>query len=200
MTEEQFVEWCDEDVRAEFVDGEVIVLSPEMKWDERIRWFVGQVLGIFVRERELGEVFGPNYQTRLRTGLRRVPDLLFVSRERSQVALAGHLEGPPDATFEIVSRGSVTRDVRDKFYEYQKAGVREYWLIMPLEQKVEVYHLNPKGRYEPLPLTEGDYHSTVIEGFFLRPEWLWQEPLPNPLDILGELGILPARRSRRKNH
>jgi hypothetical protein len=28
MTEDEFVAWCDEDVRAEWVDGEVIVMSP----------------------------------------------------------------------------------------------------------------------------------------------------------------------------
>ena len=29
MTEDEFVEWCDEDVRAEYVDGKVIIMPPE---------------------------------------------------------------------------------------------------------------------------------------------------------------------------
>src|SRR5206468_2496552 len=29
MTEQQFEEWCDEDVKAEWVDGEVVLMSPE---------------------------------------------------------------------------------------------------------------------------------------------------------------------------
>ncbi len=29
MTEDEFVEWCDEDIRAEYVDGKVIIMTPE---------------------------------------------------------------------------------------------------------------------------------------------------------------------------
>jgi hypothetical protein len=37
---------------------------------------------------------------------------------------------------------------------------------------------------------EGEYHASVLPGFLLRVEWLWQEPLPKTLDVLRELGLL----------
>ncbi len=189
MTEEEFVAWCDEDTRAEFVDGEVIRLSPESLQDEQLRWFVGSVLRTFVEQRGLGIVSGPNFQTRLRVGLRRIPDLIFVSQERAHLLQRTHLEGAPDLAMEIVSPDSVARDWRDKYLEYERAGVREYWVIDPQSRQVELYCLH-KGQFVARRKKQGAYHSEVVKGFHLRPEWLWQQPLPAVLDTLKELGVL----------
>lgn len=191
MTEEEFVaQYYDEDVKVEFVGGRVIIVPPESRQDETIRWFVGKILSIFAECHNLGEVYGPNFAVRLRAGLRRVPDLLFVSRERLSLLRKSHLEGPPDLALEIVSPDSAARDWHDKYLEYETAGVQEYWVIDPQVRRVDVYRLNEAGGYEALPLEEGAYRSTVAPGFRLRPDWLWQEPLPNTLDILRELDVL----------
>jgi Uma2 family endonuclease len=189
MTEEEFVAWCDEDTRAEFADGEVIPLSPESWQDEQLRWFIGSVLRTFVEQRGLGIISGPNFQTRLRVGLRRIPDLLFVSQERAHLLQKNHLEGAPDMVMEIVSPDSVARDYREKYLEYEQAGVREYWIVDPQSKRVDVYYLE-KGRYIAQKKKRGAYHSKVVAGFFLRPQWLWQQPLPSVLDTLRTLGVL----------
>ncbi len=58
----------------------------------------------------------------------------------------------------------------------------------------------PVPAREPQPVTyetafagaEGEYHSHTLPGFWLRVEWLWQEPLPHPLRALGEIvGLAP---------
>jgi hypothetical protein len=54
-----------------------------------------------------------------------------------------------------------------------------------------MYRLGEEGRYRRVELKEGIYRSEVIPGFCLRPEWLWQEPLPNVLEIAREVGIIP---------
>jgi Uma2 family endonuclease len=190
MTEAQFIVWMDEDVKAEFVDGKVIIVAPESSKSERLRWFIGKVLSTFVEHHGLGEVFGPNFRIRVRQGLWRVPDLLFVARERAHLIKETYLDGAPDLVMEIVSPDSVARDWREKYLDYEQAGVREYWVIDPQSRRVDVYHLGESGRYEALPLKEGIYHSTVVIGFFLRPEQLWQEPLPKTIDLLRELGIV----------
>jgi len=69
--------------------------------------------------------------------------------------------------------------------------VREYWLIDPLRQQAEFYRLGKDGRYRiVLSGAEGVYHSETISGFWLRIEWLWQEPLPKVLDVLRELAVV----------
>lgn len=189
MTEEEFVAWCDEDTRAEFVDGEVLLLSPESVMNERLRWFIGPVLSIYVKHHGVGEVFGPNLQARLRVELRRIPDLIFVAQENAHRLYKNHLEGAPDLAMEIVSPDSVARDYREKYIEYERVGVREYWIIDPQSKRVDVYCLE-KGRYIAQKKKRGAYHSKVVKGFFLRPKWLWQQPLPSVLDALKELGVL----------
>lgn len=190
MTEEEFITWMDEDVKAEFVDGKVIIVSPESSRSERLRWFIGRALSAFVEHHGLGEVFGPNFRIRVRQGLWRMPDLLFISTDRAHLVKETYLDGLPDLVMEIVSADSVARDWREKYMDYEQAGIREYWVIDPQSNRVDVYRLSESGRYEALALKEGIYHSTVVIGFFLRPEQLWQEPLPKTMDLLRKLGVL----------
>lgn len=189
MTEEEFEAWCDEDVRAEYVDGEVIVHSPVSTRHNEFMWFLGSLLRLFVEHHELGRVFGPEVQVRLRPGLRRVPDLLFVAADRMPLVGKTRIDGAPDLMVEIVSPDSIARDWRDKFLEYQAAGVHEYWIVDPEYRRAEFYVLGDDDCYSLLPAEEGVFRSIAVPGFWLRPDWLWQEPLPGVLETARELGI-----------
>ena len=180
---------CDEDIKAEFVFGEVIVYSPVSLKHNRLTWFLGMLLQHFVRKHALGEICGPEFQVRLQPGLRRVPDLLFVSRERTEIIRENHVEGAPDLIVELVSPDSEERDWREKYQEYERAGVKEYWVIDPYSQVMVMYRLEEDGHYRRVALEEGVYHSEAVAGFWLRPAWLWQDPLPAVLEIAREMGI-----------
>src|SRR5438105_4553065 len=87
MTEEEFEAWCrdHEDVRAEWVDGEVIVMSPAHTEHADIGGFLNAVVRGFVEHHDLGRVYGPEHTTRFRSGsrlLRLVPDVYFVTAAR----------------------------------------------------------------------------------------------------------------------
>ena len=78
----------------------------------------------------------------------------------------------------------------DKFYEYQEAGVREYWIIDPRpgKERADFYILDAANRFQPaLPDAQGIFHSLVLPGFALRLDWLWQNPAPEPLSALLEM-------------
>jgi Uma2 family endonuclease len=121
---------------------------------------------------------------------RRVPDILFVSTERQGILRSDYVEGAPDLAIEIVSPESLSRDWREKYLEYEAAGVREYWIIDPMARRVEAYVLGDDGHYARLPEEEGVIRSVALPGFYLRTDWLWQEPLPNVLEIAKELGVV----------
>jgi len=92
---------------------------------------------------------------------------------------------------EIVSPESKARDRGEKFYEYEAAGVGEYWLIDPDRQQAEFYRLGADGHYWLFTAdAEGVYRSEVLPGLWLRVEWLWQEPLPKVLDVLREMELI----------
>ena len=189
MTEEEFEAWCDEDVKAEYVDGEVIVHSPVSTRHSDVVLFLAGLMRVIVQQHDLGRVLGPELQVRLRPGLRRVPDLLFVAKERADMIQPTLVEGAPDLIVEIVSPDSVERDWREKYLEYQAAGVGEYWVVDLEYQRLAVYRLGEQGRYQAVLAEEGVYRSQILPGFWLRAEWLWQEPLPSELDVAREMGL-----------
>lgn len=190
ITEEEFVRWCDEDTKAEWIDGKVIVASPASIQHVRINGLLVQVLGPFVKRRGMGEVFGPEAQVRFGAlRRRRVPDLFFIAAERLALLQPNHFEGAPDLIVEIVSPDSVSRDWRTKYLEYESAGVREYWVIDPQARRVEAYALGADKQYSLIEEKDDAIHSTVLTEFFLKPAWLWHEPMPDSLDILTELGV-----------
>lgn len=190
MTEEEFERFTDDEFnrKAEWVDGEVIVPMATSIEHSQIIVFLLTLLNIFCAQRRLGLVLGENAQVRFeRLRRRRTPDILFLSHDRLNQRRKTYIEGAPDLVMEIVSPDSVARDWREKYLEYEAAGVREYWVVDPMAERVEAYVLNAQQRYERLEMQAGKIASGVLPGFYLKPEWLWQDELPNPMDVLAEL-------------
>ena len=117
----------------------------------------------------------------------REPDILFIAREHLDRMRNSYLDGPADLVVEIISPDSRARDRGEKFYEYEQGGVREYWLLDPLRRQAEFYQRGPDGIFRLVPGGEdGTYRSAVLEGLWLKVEWLWQEPLPPLMSVLRE--------------
>jgi Uma2 family endonuclease len=96
-----------------------------------------------------------------------------------------YLDGPADLAVEVVSPESAGRDRGDKYYEYERAGITEYWLIDPQTERAEFYQLDAAERYHLiLPDGDGLYHSAILPGLWLRVAWLWQDPPPPAEDAL----------------
>lgn len=189
MTYEEFLAWADEDTLAEWVDGEVVLYSPASRRHQEITLFLTRVIGTYVEAGDLGQVLVAPFQMKLAHSGRE-PDLIFVAKEHLDRLREAHLDGPADLVIEVLSPESRARDRGEKFYEYAQGGVPEYWLIDPQQKWVEFYHLK-EGKYHlAFSGSEGEYHALVIPGFWLRVQWLWQEPLPKTLDILRELRLL----------
>jgi Uma2 family endonuclease len=189
MTEEEFEAWSDaQEARAEWVDGEVVLMSPSNLLHSRLQVWLLYVLRTFLDRRPLGEVLGPEFTVRL-PRRRRVPDVLFLTRERASLLRPKYLDGAPDAAFEIVSPDSQSRDRREKYVEYERAGVREYWIIDPLSRVLEPYALGADGKYALIPQADGKVTSAVLAGFSLKADWLWSEPLPTADAVLREMGV-----------
>lgn len=193
LTYEEFLNWCDEDTRAEWVDGEVVMASPASERHEDLRRFLEAVMGIFVEQYDLGRVLGGVFLMRLAEPVNRSrqPDLLFVTTAQKRRLQATYLDGPADLVVEIISPESRLRDRGEKFVEYEMGGVREYWMIDPENHAADFYQLDARGRYRLVePDSEGWYESVAVPGFRLRPAWLWQETLPKILAVVRELGLL----------
>ncbi len=190
MTFEEFLAWDGGTTITEWVDGEVVTMSPVALKHQKISQFLITILGLYVQKNDSGTVLSAPFVMRFMNKRRgREPDLMFISRERAELIKKNYLDGAADLAVEIVSPESIERDRTIKFAEYEAARVREYWLIDPDGEQAEFYALAADKRYRLQDAPKGVYRSRVIEGFSLRVAWLWEERLPT-FEALRELKIL----------
>jgi len=191
MSYEEYLAWADEDVHAEWVNGEVIVQMPPKEPHQRVVAFLLQLLGLFSELFRLGRLLPAPFEMRATPdGPAREPDLLFIASAHLERLTEARLRGPADLVVEVVSDDSVARDRAEKFYEYQAAGVAEYWIIDPRSgrERVDFYVLDDKGRYRPVPVgSDGRYRSTVLPGFWLQVDWVLAPEPPEVLPALAQI-------------
>jgi Uma2 family endonuclease len=58
-----------------------------------------------------------------------------------------NIQGAPDLVVEVLSPGTVLKDMREKRLLYERSGVREYVVIDPLEEYVQRFCLQNDGHY-----------------------------------------------------
>lgn len=191
MSYDEYLAWEHEGGLAEWVEGEVILHMAPTDEHQRVVIFLLQLLGLFVNLFGLGQVrVAPLAMRALPDGPAREPDVFFIAIEHLERLGRRELSGPADLVVEVISDDSVARDRADKFYEYQEAGVREYWIIDPRpgKERADFYHLAPDGKYQAvLPDAEGRYHAAVLPGLWLKLAWLWQTPMPDPLRCMLQI-------------
>ncbi len=185
MSYEEYLNVASETHITEWVDGEIITYMPPIIEHQDIVTFLAALLRSFVKVFSLGKLLVAPLEIKLWPGgPSREPDLIFVSHD-NPVTLARkskRVEGTPDLVIEIVSPGSAREDRVRKFSEYEQAGVREYWLIDPRnrQHQVDIYALGQENEYQETPAdAKGRFHSTVLPGFWLDSDWLWEDDLPD---------------------
>ena len=184
MSYREFLQWDGENQHVEWVDGEVVAMAPIGDVHQDLgRWLI-TLLTLFVDFKDLGAIRYEPFQMKTGPDLPgRSPDILFVAKRNLTRLKKNHLEGPADLVVEIVSPGSGEIDRGDKYYEYEKGGVKEYWLLDPRRQQVEFYHRGRDGLYQLIPIDKGVFRSAILKGLWLQVAWLWQKPLPPTPDI-----------------
>ncbi len=190
-SEEDFEAWCDEDTKAEYVDGEVIVMTPASFEHDSGETTLGSLIDLFVKRNKLGWVSSTgNFQVRLRSGLRRCPDIIFVEKYRADIIQKTYIDGAPDLVVEFVSPSSTIRDWHEKYIEYEAAGIPEYWLIDQPQRRATLYALGDDRRYHPVLPKEGKYYSRVLPGFWVKMEWFWKDSQFDTYAMAKEIGII----------
>lgn len=191
MTYEEFLQWADEDVHAEWINGEVIVHRPPKNFHQVIVECLERLLALFVEAYGLGLVRIAPFEMRLQVGGESYePDIRVLRRENLSRLTEERLEGPADLVIEVVSHGSVGHERDIKFRDYEAAGIRESWIIdsRPNRRRADFYRLDEHSAYR-LFATEDDekVFSAVLPVFWLEPVWLWAEEMPSPLTAFGEI-------------
>lgn len=179
-TEERYFDEAPEDRIWEFIDGELIVHSPANTLHQRLVYFLTFVLGGYVQERQLGEVFNGPAVLHLRAGVNPEPDIFFICQERQANVSLAYVQGAADLVIEVMSPSTRSYDLMEKAQVYLEGGVAEYWVVDPQRRQVYVHKAAPSnpGRWMVEVQESGRLTSVTVPGFWIDVEWLWQEPLP----------------------
>ena len=171
----------------EWVNGVVIKMSPVTLLHFKIVQYLSNLLQIYFVLRPIGQVLGEPYVLKIKpTSPRREPDLMVVLNSNSGQITETALLGPADICIEVVSPGSEDNDFGKKFVEYEKGGVKEYWIVDSLRKESRFYRLDENGIYISQSVdADGNYTTSLLPDLLLHVATLWQSPLPDVLS-LGE--------------
>lgn len=168
MSADEFLRISDDGTNYELVDG-VVVMSPNPKpWHQRITSELVFQIGLFLHSSPVGEVF-PETDVHLGRGPRGdlvyKPELVFIRAELVPQMLE-QIVGGPDLVVEVISETSRRFDTKTKKADYERYGVREYWIIDPRRRVMAFYQLRD-GRFVEIIPAPDRYESVCIPGFVL---------------------------------
>ena len=187
VTEKQFDELVDEDIKAELLDGVMIVHSPASPRHNRSGGFLRKLMGTYAEELKLGEVFGPDDLIHLATCRRFAPDAFFLPMYLIPCPLPDEqFEETPDLVVEALSPSNRDYDLSDKRSAYREAKIKEIWFIDHENHEVIIDRRRGRG-YVTTIASEGKIASSSVKGFWVRAEWLWAEQPPRLMRCLREI-------------
>ncbi|WP_412994257.1 Uma2 family endonuclease [Neobacillus sp. 3P2-tot-E-2] len=149
ITYKEYASW-DEDKRCEVLDGKIISMAPSPQPShQEISMQISNEIGSYLRGK-VCRAFAAPIDVFLFEDTRHkwidenvrnwvIPDFIVVC-DPDKIK-QNKILGAPDLVVEIISSSSAKIDRIDKRLAYQRAGVKEYWIIDPANQLVEVYQL-----------------------------------------------------------
>jgi Uma2 family endonuclease len=141
---ETIPEWPDGPL-IELVNGELFMVpSPGVK-HQQVAGTLFAILSSHVKKQGSGKVFFTPIDVHFSDDSVVIPDLLFVATEHEGNIKAKLIEGAPDLIVEILS-SNVEMDKSIKKQLYQQFRVKEYWIVDPENETLEIFVLDDQSR------------------------------------------------------
>ncbi len=174
MTAAEF--WMDapDEQKAELINGVMIMAPPPLQIHEELFGFLFSLIRVYSEEHDLGKTHGSRTGVELAPDHVYEPDIVFVARDRLGIIERKGIVGAPDLVIEILSAGTAHHDRGEKMRAYERAGVRELWLIDPYGPAGTEFYLLEAQRFVPIaPDSQGMLRSIAVLGFWINVAWLW---------------------------
>ena len=126
--------------RAELINGQIYYMATPTRTHQRISMALSRMIGNYIESRGGDcEIYAAPFGVFLNNDEKNYyePDISVIC-DISKLDEKG-CHGAPDWIIEIVSPGNKTMDYFKKLFRYQAAGVREYWIVDPMQQLIMVY-------------------------------------------------------------
>lgn len=172
LTSADYMALPDDGNRYELIHGE-LVMSPSASYGHsEVIVHVASRLTEFVRRRKLGRV-GIETDVIVDKNVILRPDINFVAKSQLSI-IREHIYGAPDLAVEITSPSNWQMDVFAKIHEYERFGIREYWVLDIVDQRYKAYQWCLRGKRYHGGLVQGrEIKSLVLKGFKLNLEDVW---------------------------
>lgn len=173
------------DIPVEWVHGKVVIVAGGASpLHNKIANYLYLLFKMFIDRTIKGEIYtDPTLMRVQAVNVSRAPDIFYLATDNPADVEEKQVVGVADLVVEVVSEGSERTDRIQKFLEYEKAGVKEYWIIDFRRKDAQFWVLKEGVYAEQLPNETGIYHSTILTGFYFDITTLWQNPLPDSIAI-----------------
>jgi Uma2 family endonuclease len=168
LTYDDLLAMPDDGLRHEIIDG-VLYVSPSPATPHQFT--VGklhQAIANHLDEHPVGEVYLAPFDVVFTKYDVVEPDLLFIRAERLSVLTDRNVTGAPDLVIEVLSPGTRRVDLTLKRDLFEREGVREYWIVDPVEGTVDVYRRRARALVPVDSLTQAGHDSItspLLPGF-----------------------------------
>lgn len=170
----QFWDEVSDNIKAEFINGEVIYHSPVKKKHNAVHFNLLMLIGSYVKNNSLGFIGFEKIMTRF-TRNDYEPDICFWQQEKARHFTPDQYIFPvPDFIVEILSGSTEKTDRGVKKEDYARHGVAEYWIVDTDNNIIEQYLLSGNEYNPPLKLKTGQLSSQVIQGFSINVEEIFR--------------------------
>ncbi len=159
----------------QLIGGQLIMTPSPIPYHQKVSKKLEFMLYEYVElKNHLGEIFDSPIDVYLEEKETYQPDIIFISKERLEIIKEQKIEGAPDLVIEILSPSTAYYDLRHKKEIYAKHGVKEYWIVDPIEKNIEVYE-NKNREFIIIQIVrkKGKIRSTIISGFELEIETIF---------------------------
>ena len=127
--------------RAELIDGQIYYMAPPSRKHQKLSIEFSSIIRNYIRNKSKDcEVYAAPFAVFLNED-----DKNYVEPDISVICDKNKLDdrgcnGSPDWIIEIVSPSSKRMDYMIKLFKYRTAGVKEYWIIDPLKDRITIYY------------------------------------------------------------
>ncbi|MCI9148973.1 MAG: Uma2 family endonuclease [Lachnospiraceae bacterium] len=132
-----------ENIRAELIDGQIYYMSAPSRIHQEILMFLSKTIANYIDSKKFPcKVYPAPFAVKLFSADDRnvvEPDISVIC-DPNKLTNRG-CTGAPDWIVEIVSPSNSSHDYIRKLNLYSDAGVREYWIVNPMNRSVYVYFL-----------------------------------------------------------
>lgn len=128
----------------ELIDGKVVAMSPRPNVNHnRVSGNIHTIFNVYLKGKPCIP-FSDGVDLYLTENDHFIPDMMVIC-DRSKIKVNG-VHGAPDLVVEVLSPSTAKNDKGYKKNAYAAAGVREYWIVSPIEKSIEQYFLQD-GQY-----------------------------------------------------